>query len=91
VSDLVFDNYRPINLDYGNGQHEEVVAFNTVVVDDSLYFEELKTELVLRGGRFATKSFSTLSDVLSLNEEIVINCLGASSKAVFPDTNLIVK
>jgi hypothetical protein len=21
VSDLIFDNYRTINLDYGNGQH----------------------------------------------------------------------
>ena len=68
VSDLIFDNYRSINLDYGNGQLEQVVAFNTIVVDNSLYFEELKTELVLRGGKFFKKSFNNLSDVMSLSE-----------------------
>jgi hypothetical protein len=34
------------------------------VVDNSLYFEELKTELVLRGGKFFKKGFGKLSDVL---------------------------
>lgn len=85
MSDLIFDNYRPINLDYGNGQLEQVVAYNTVILDNALYYEELKTELVLRGGKFAKKSFTTLNDVLSLNEEIVINCLGPHSKTVFND------
>ncbi len=88
VSDLIFDNYRPINLDYGNGQYEQVVAFNTVVVDNSLFLEELKTELVLRGGKFVKKSFAELGDVLKLSEEIVINCLGAASKNVFVDEKL---
>ncbi len=54
---MVFDNYRQINLDYGNGQHENAIAYNTVIVDNSLYVEELKTELVLRGGKFVKKSF----------------------------------
>ena len=67
MSDLVFDNYRPINMDYGNGQLEQVVAYNTIIVDNALYYEELKTELVLRGGKFAQKSFKTVADVLSLN------------------------
>ena len=88
VSDLIFDNYRPINLDYGNGQYEQVVAFNTVVVDNSLFLEELKTELVLRGGKFVKKSFAELGDVLKLSEDIVINCLGAASKNVFVDEKL---
>jgi len=68
VSDLVFDNYRNINLDYGNGQHEQAVVFNTVIVDNSLHYEELKTELVLRGGRFVTKKINKLDDILDLPE-----------------------
>lgn len=91
MSDLVFDNYRLVNLDYGNGQHEQVVGFETVLVDNSLYYEELKTELVLRGGRFVTKKINTLDDVMSLPEEVVFNCLGAKSKTIFSDDLLSIK
>lgn len=91
MSDLVFDNYRLVNLDYGNGQHEQVVGFETVLVDNSLYYEELKTELVLRGGRFVTKKINTLDDVMSLPEEVVFNCLGANSKTIFSDDLLSIK
>ncbi len=46
---------------------EQVVAYNTIIVDNALYYEELKTELVLRGGKFVKKSFKTVADVLSVN------------------------
>lgn len=65
---MVFDNYRVVNLDYGNGQQEQVVGFETVVVDNSLYYEELKTELVLRGGRFVQKRIDKVEDVMALPE-----------------------
>lgn len=91
MSDLVFDNYRHLNLDYGNGQYEQVVSFDTIVVDNSLYYEELKTELVLRGGRFVTKKINTMDDLIALPEEVVFNCLGANTKAIFPDDLLSIK
>ncbi len=92
VSDLVFDNYRYISLDYGNGQMEQAVVYNTIVVDNALLVEELKTELVLRGGKFEKKAFSNINDVLGLQEQIVINCLNpTNTKNIFADDFLSVK
>ena len=36
-------NWRRVNLNYSNGQIEEVVQYNSVGFDNALYFEELKT------------------------------------------------
>jgi hypothetical protein len=73
-------NWRNVNLNYGNGQVEQVVQYNTVGFDNALYLEELKTELILRGGKFVERKFKDLNEILSLPEEAIFNCLGAECK-----------
>lgn len=57
-------------------------------IDTKLLIEELKVEALVRGVKIVEKKFNELNEILSLNENILFNCLGNSSGRFFPDSKL---
>ncbi len=50
--------------------------------------EEIKIEAMLRGVRFVKRNFSSLQEVLSLQETAIWNCTNGSSSYLFEESGL---
>jgi len=58
-------------------------------IEPSIYLDALMNDFLLWGGKVVIRKFETPSDVAALSENVIINCTGLGSKALFNDPELM--
>jgi len=64
-------------------------AYETLLVEPQIFLSKLKSDLERGGTRFVQKEFFSESDVLALPANIIVNCTGLGSDAIWQDKNLV--
>jgi D-amino-acid oxidase len=57
-------------------------------IEPSIYLDALMNDFLLWGGKVVIRKFDTPADVTTLRENVIINCTGLGSKALFNDAEL---
>lgn len=60
-------------------------AYSTLLIEPPIFLAKLQSDLAARGVQFVQKQFATAADVLALSENIIINCTGLGSGAIWQD------
>jgi len=63
-------------------------VFYTDYIHTHLFLQELESEVQRLGGVLHTQQFQQLDDVLSLEQDIIVNCLALGSQQIFDDKDL---
>ena len=58
-------------------------------IEPSIYLDALMNDFLLWGGKVVIRKFDTPKDIASLPENVIVNCTGLGSKAIFNDAELI--
>lgn len=58
-------------------------------IEPSIYLDALMTDFLLWGGNVVIRKFETPRDVAALTENVIVNCTGLGSKALFNDPELV--
>ncbi|MFM8535685.1 MAG: FAD-dependent oxidoreductase [Acidimicrobiia bacterium] len=58
-------------------------------IEPSIYLDALMNDFLLWGGKVVIRKFETPRDVTSLAENVIVNCTGLGSKALFNDPELV--
>ncbi len=58
-------------------------------IEPSIYLDALMNDFLLWRGKVVIRKFETASDVAALAENVVVNCTGLGSKALFNDPELM--
>lgn len=58
-------------------------------IEPSIYLDALMNDFLLWGGKIVVRKFETPNDVAALSENVIVNCTGLGSKALFNDPELI--
>jgi glycine/D-amino acid oxidase-like deaminating enzyme len=58
-------------------------------IEPSIYLDALMTDFLLWGGKVVIRRFETPRDVAALTENVIVNCTGLGSKALFDDPELV--
>ena len=77
----------------GPGEHPFPTRFaierTEMRIEPSIYLDALMNDFLLWGGKVVIRKFETPNDVAGLNENVIINCTGLGSKALFNDPELM--
>jgi glycine/D-amino acid oxidase-like deaminating enzyme len=78
---------------YGPGEHpfptRYATRFLTMLIEPNGYLRALQRDYLARGGRTVIRTFGTLSEVLALDEPLIMNCAGLGAKELTGDAQLI--
>jgi glycine/D-amino acid oxidase-like deaminating enzyme len=58
-------------------------------IEPSIYLDALMNDFLLWGGKVVIRKFETPQDVTTLKENVIVNCTGLGSKALFNDPELM--
>lgn len=58
-------------------------------IEPSIYLDALMADFLDRGGKVVIRKFETPRDIASLSENVIVNCTGLGSKALFNDADLV--
>ena len=58
-------------------------------IEPSIYLDALMADFLDRGGKVVIRKFDTPKDIATLSENVIINCTGLGSKALFNDPDLV--
>jgi len=58
-------------------------------IEPSIYLDALMNDVLLWGGKVVIRKFETPRDVAALGENVIVNCTGLGSKALFNDPDLM--
>ena len=58
-------------------------------IEPSIYLDALMNDFLLWGGRVVIRKFETPREITTLNENLIVNCTGLGSKALFNDPELM--
>ncbi len=58
-------------------------------IEPSIYLDALMNDFLMWGGKVVIRRFETPQDVTTLSENLIINCTGLGSKALFNDPELV--
>jgi glycine/D-amino acid oxidase-like deaminating enzyme len=58
-------------------------------IEPSIYLDALMNDFLVWGGKVVIRKFETPADVAALAENVIINCTGLGSKALFNDPELM--
>ena len=77
----------------GPGEHPFPMKFaierEEMRIEPSIYLDALMNDFLNFGGRVVIRKFDTPKDVSSLSENVIVNCTGLGSKALFNDPELM--
>jgi D-amino-acid oxidase len=77
----------------GPGEHPFPTPYashsSTLRFEPSIYLDALMHDVVSFGGHIVVRMFETPRDLTSLSENILVNCTGLGSKALFGDDELV--
>ena len=60
-----------------------------MIIEPNRYLRALLRDYQLRGGTVVVREFADASQIRTLGEELVVNCSGLGSRALFGDTQLV--
>ena len=60
----------------------------TMMVEPATFLRKIRDDFLVTGGKFQSKNFTQLDEILSLKESTIFNCTGLGSKALFEDDDL---
>jgi glycine/D-amino acid oxidase-like deaminating enzyme len=90
---LLPDSVRTGVVVWGPGQHpfpyRYAVERTEMRIEPSIYLDALVNDVLSNAGRIVIRQFENARDVMTLAEDVVINCTGLGSKALFGDTELM--
>jgi glycine/D-amino acid oxidase-like deaminating enzyme len=58
-------------------------------IEPSIYLDALMNDFLLWGGKVVIRKFDTPAEIAKLTENVIINCTGLGSKALFNDPELL--
>jgi hypothetical protein len=58
-------------------------------IEPSIYLDALVRDFLLFGGRLVIRAFETPREVMSLDEQLVVNCTGLGSRTLFADNTMM--
>jgi glycine/D-amino acid oxidase-like deaminating enzyme len=58
-------------------------------IEPSIYLDALMNDFLLWGGKVVIRKFDTPADIAALSENVIVNCTGLGSKAIFNDAELV--
>jgi glycine/D-amino acid oxidase-like deaminating enzyme len=77
----------------GPGEHPFPTRFaierTEMRIEPSIYLDALMNDFLLWGGKLVIRKFETPRDVAALAENVIVNCTGLGSKALFNDPELM--
>lgn len=83
------------NLYLGFKEHEKglfdyskVEEINTLMIEPPIYLNSLLDDFYRAGGKIKIVDFKTTQELMSLDEEVIMNCTGLGSKKLFNDSSL---
>jgi D-amino-acid oxidase len=62
--------------------------YKTLLVEPPIFLKRLDSDLRAKNVPIVCRTFSTVRDVLSLSEDIIVNCTGLGSKIIWGDLSL---
>ncbi len=65
------------------------VRWHTLRIDGDLFLADLLEKVVLKGATCVQRTFDTKDAILTLDKDVIINCLGYGAKKVFQDPLLL--
>jgi D-amino-acid oxidase len=65
-----------------------VRQYTTMLIEPSIYLSALLRDFYIAGGRVVVKEFKHREEVARLREQVVFNCTGLGSRALFDDEEL---
>lgn len=66
----------------------DIHRFTTMLIEPNTFLPALQRDFLLQGGRIVVRDFHTPSQIAALPEEVLFNCTGLGSRALFGDTML---
>jgi hypothetical protein len=60
-------------------------AYSTLLVEPPIFLPRLQSDLVAAHVQFVSRNFASPSDVLALDQSVVVNCTGLGSRSLFQD------
>jgi glycine/D-amino acid oxidase-like deaminating enzyme len=88
---LIPDLYPEVQT-YGPGEHPFPTGyarrFLTMLIEPNRYLRALLRDYALRGGRIVVREFGSASDLLTVDEPLIMNCTGLGAKELTGDTQL---
>ena len=67
---------------------EYVRQYSTMLIEPSIYLNALLRDFYIAGGRLVVKEFKSRAQIARLREQVVFNCTGLGSRALFDDEQL---
>jgi D-amino-acid oxidase len=88
---LIPDLYPEIKT-FGPGEHPFPTRYATraltMLIEPNRYLRALERDVLERGGRIVVRSFTSASDLMTLEEPLIMNCTGLGAKELTGDTQL---
>jgi hypothetical protein len=78
-----------VKINFGNGRLIQGYRTSTFQLDGDIHLFELLEEARHAGVRIENKRFENIKEILGLNEEVIFNCSGLSSRYLFNDNTMI--
>ncbi len=67
---------------------ESLVRYNTMYVETGPFLRQLTRDVQIAGGRIEVRKFAVPAQIAALPEQLVFNCTGLGSRALFGDSEL---
>jgi D-amino-acid oxidase len=71
------------------GHRNSGYVYQTLLIEPPLFLKKLEEDLLAAGAVFERKTFADKADLLTLNEDVIINCTGLGAREVAGDPNMI--
>ena len=76
----------------GPGQHpfpsRYAIWHRRLRIEPSIYLDALVRDFLLFGGRIVIRAFDTTRDLMTLDEDLLVNCTGLGSRTLFGDDTM---
>ncbi len=69
--------------------YDYVQSYGTMMIEPPVYLNALLRDFYLAGGKLQVREFSSMKDIDSLNEKVIMNCTGLGARTLFNDEELI--
>ncbi len=88
-----YPDMYPQRLRLSRNEHpfdaDHALHIDTMLVEPAVYLPEMMNDFQIAGGKIIVKDFRDRSEVLQLDEPVIINCTGLGSRDLFDDRELI--
>jgi D-amino-acid oxidase len=83
--------FRPTTLSAGEHPFPSAFAhaYRLMLIEPAVYLAAVMTDFQAAGGRVVVTTIQSRDDVGRLQEDVVVNCTGLGSSALFDDTELV--